>query len=342
MSTHATVLEPPAPASDGGAPVLSVRGLGVTVPVRGSGRLTLLRDVDLDVGAGRCTAVIGESGSGKSTLLKSLLRTVGRGARVTGRVVLDGDPVSERDDRAYAAVRGPGMALVAQNALAALDPLFPVGSQIAYLARRHTGASRAEARRRAVDLLAQVGLPDPERNAAALPHELSGGMRQRCVLAMALACRPRLLLADEPTTALDVINQATALEVLRSVQRDSGTAMLFVTHDIGVAASVADDVVVLYAGRVVERGPVHEVVRSPRHPYTCGLIDANTPPLPGQRWRAIGGEPPRAGEETPGCPFAPRCAEVIPVCSVAPPPVVGLGSAQVVCHARGEPLAATG
>ncbi|MCW2713087.1 MAG: methionine transporter ATP-binding protein [Frankiales bacterium] len=323
------------PASVAASDLLAVSGMSVSVPGRGRReQLHLLEDVTFSVGAGRCTAVIGESGSGKSTLLKGLLRTVGKGSRTTGRVHLDGVEVSDLRDREFAKLRGSSMALVAQNALAALDPLFPVGGQVAYLARRHTGGDRAASRETAVRLLGKVGLPDPERTAQRLPHELSGGMRQRCVLAMALACGPRLLLADEPTTALDVITQANALQLLRGLQHELGMSMLFVTHDIGVAASVADDVVVLYAGRVVEQGPVLDVLSSPLHPYTQGLIDANRPPAPGERWRAIGGEPPQPGQRAGGCAFAPRCAEASSMSRTQRPELVRVGSVTVACHAR--------
>ena len=266
--------------------MLRITGLDVEARV-GRDRVRLLDQVDLAVGRGRCTAVIGESGSGKSTLLKSILRTGGRRVSVSGSIVLAGREIGSLGVKEVTRVRGKQVALVAQNALAALDPFYAVGDQIAYLARRHGGLSKADARVKALDLLREVALADPERNMHALPHELSGGMRQRCVLAMALACEPRLLLADEPTTALDVITQARALALLASIQRSHGMSMVFVTHDIGVAATVADDVVVLHRGKVVESGPVATVLLSPSHPYTQGLVAANRPPAPGERWRTV-------------------------------------------------------
>ncbi len=323
----------PTPAIGAETPVLEVEGLSVQAR-RGRDRLQLLEDVALTVRPGHCTVVIGESGSGKSTLLKAILRTLGRRVDVTGEVSIDGVKVSGLGRREFSRVRGSQVALVAQNALAALDPLYAVGKQIAYLAQHHGGLSDAAARQRALELLTLVGLHDPEHVFQVLPHELSGGMRQRCVLAMALACRPRLLLADEPTTALDVITQEKALELLLSIQRESGTAMLFVTHDIGVAATVADDVVVLYAGRVVEQGPVSEVLVHPQHPYTRGLVDANIPPEPGQRWKAIGGEPPRPGRSRAGCAFVDRCAERVDACLSERPKPVRFGDSTVYCHAR--------
>ena len=327
-----TALEAPPVATSAG---LRVAGLRATARVR-QGDVVLLDDVDLVVGEGRCTAVIGESGSGKSTLLRAILRTAGSNVRVSGEVSIGGVAVSSLGDREFAKVRGRDVALVAQNALAALDPMFRVGGQIAYLARVHGGLTRDEADARSLELLREVGIADPERVAHSLPHELSGGMRQRCVLAMAVACNPRVLLADEPTTALDVITQAQALGLLRGIQRERGMSMLFVTHDIGVAATVADDVVVLYAGRVVERGPVVDVLTAPSHPYTRGLVAANRPPAPGERWAAIGGEPPRPGAAHTGCPFAARCAEAMPACATAPPLPIRLGLQTVSCYARGS------
>ena len=322
-----------APAGSLEAPGLAVAGLSAVAKV-GRREVQLLEDVDLTVGRGRCTAVIGESGSGKSTLLRAILRTAGQNVAVTGSVAVEGRELSGLSDRDFAELRGGQIALVAQNALAALDPMYRVGGQIAYLAGRHGGMTHEEADRRALDLLAQVGIVEPERVARSLPHELSGGMRQRCVLAMALACRPRVLLADEPTTALDVITQGRALALLAGIQRELGMSLLFVTHDIGVAATIADDVVVLYGGRVVEHGPVVEVLTRPVHPYTRGLVAANQPPAAGERWKAIGGEPPRAGVPIAGCGFAIRCSEVMAACLTSRPPHVQVGAASVDCFAR--------
>ena len=283
--------------------------------------VTLVRGVSLTVEAGTVVGLVGESGSGKTVTCMSSLGLAGRGVRITrGSVRLDGTELVDADERTLRRVRGGVVGTVFQDPLSALNPLQRVGAQIAEAIQLHRGGGRRTHRDRVVELLAQVGVPDPARRARAYPHELSGGMRQRVAIAMAIANEPALLVADEPTTALDVTVQAQVLDVIRRSTKDDGRAALIVTHDLGLVAEVADRVAVMYAGQVVEQGSVEQVFAAPRHPYTQGLLASRPLLAPGRRrLSAMGGRPPLPGAWPEGCAFAPRCAAADDACATPPP-----------------------
>jgi peptide/nickel transport system ATP-binding protein len=300
-------------------PLLEVQGL--TTRFVGREPLTAVNDVSFALPDGRVLVVLGESGSGKSVLLRSILRLLPHDrAEVRGAVRFQDHDLLALPEGEMRAVRGNRIAMIFQEPLTALDPVYTVGDQIGEALRQHEGLSGPAARERTIELLRTVGIPAPERRIANYPFELSGGMRQRVVIAMALACRPALLLADEPTTALDVTIQAQILALLQDLCARFNMGLILVTHDIGVAAEMADEVAVMYAGRFVEHGPVDAVLHAPAHPYTQGLIRANV--RPGQRTRleAIVGQPPRLSRLPPGCAFAPRCPLVLDVCREEEPP----------------------
>ena len=309
------------PATD---PMVSLRDLSVTF-TGGRKPMRAVSGVNLDVQRGEVVALIGESGSGKSVTLRTVLRlhnerrtTVGGHVRVAGRDVL-AMPQKELAD-----FRGKVASMVFQEPLLALDPVYSVGAQIIESIRRHEGVSNAEARQRALSLFERVRIPSPERRLQAYPHEMSGGMRQRAMIALALACQPQLLLADEPTTALDATVQIQILLLLRELQRALGLSVIFVTHDIGAAVEVADRIAVMYAGRIVEEGTARELIRSPRHPYTMALLQsrARGAMARGTRLETIGGAPPDLSALPPGCAFAERCKLATDACRAAQPPVV--------------------
>ncbi len=279
--------------------------------------------VSLRVMPGEVLCILGESGSGKSVTLRALMRLLPPGrTKIAGSIRVGGQDVLSLDNRALRDLRGGTVSMIFQEPMTALDPVYTVGAQIIETIRRHKGGSKAEARAKALELLELVKIPSPERRLDSYPHELSGGLRQRAMIAMALSCGPRLLLADEPTTALDATVQIQVLVLLRRLQREMGMATIFVTHDLGVASEIADRVAVMYAGRIVEQGPVADVLAAPMHPYTQGLL-AST--VHGQSRdhdiAAIPGSPPDLRRLPPGCSFAPRCAHAMESCrSIAPEP----------------------
>ena len=310
----------------------------------GAGVVRAVSGVSLAIGAGRALAVVGESGSGKSVTGLTVMRLLGRTtARIeAGRVLFRGRDGAVTDllalpERRMARVRGRDIAMVFQDPMSSLNPVFPVGEQIAETIRHHHGAGRAEARARALALLHQVGINDPARRLDAFPHELSGGMRQRVMIAIALACDPLLLIADEPTTALDVTVQAQVVALLRTLQRERGMAMLFVTHDLQLVAEVADEVAVMYAGQVVEQGPAAALLDRPLHPYTRALL-ACAPRGRGAPMRPIPGRQPSPLALPPGCRFHPRCALAAPACIAAPPALAVAGPGRVTRCIRWEAL----
>jgi len=314
------------------SPLVRVRRLEV-VFLSGRRPVQAVNGVDLDVARGQTVALIGESGSGKSVTLRTLLRLhAEKRTRVDGEIRVAGHDVLGLDGRALADYRGKVASMIFQEPLLALDPVYTVGSQIVESIRRHEPVSAAEARRRALELFERVRIPSPERRLDAYPHEMSGGMRQRAMIALALACRPQLLLADEPTTALDATVQIQILLLLRELQRELGLAILFVTHDIGAAIEVADRIAVMYAGRIVEEGPAAAIVRQPRHPYTIALLQGRAGGSGGHalargaRLRTIGGSPPDLSDLPPGCAFAPRCAYAQPECRQARPETVRIAA----------------
>ncbi|MGE0134940.1 MAG: ABC transporter ATP-binding protein [Dehalococcoidia bacterium] len=305
-------------------PLLAVRNL-VTEFRTSGGWLRAVNDVSFEVERSEVLAILGESGSGKSALLRTVLGIQPRTARVSGQVLIEGRDVLAMAAAEREVVRGSQVSMIFQDPLTALDPLFTVEQQIVETLRRHTALTKAAARERALELLNLVQIPSPERRLEAYPFELSGGMRQRVVIAIALACNPRLLLADEPTTALDVTVQARVLSLLADLQRRLGMGVVLVTHDLTVAASVADRVAVMYAGRIVERGPIRAIVRRPSHPYTRGLLDANIRPGQRERPEAIAGAPPNLAHLSGGCAFAPRCPVSVDGCFEEQPQFVLVG-----------------
>lgn len=296
---------PPTTAPD--HPLLRVHDLRVAFDTP-AGTVQAVDGVNFTVEAGRTLGLVGESGSGKSVTSLAVLG-LHRRARVSGSITLAGEELVGLGDRHFSRLRGRRMAMVFQDPLSALHPAYTVGEQIAEAHRHHFGSGRRVARRRAVEMLGEVGIPEPARRAGEYPHQFSGGMRQRAMIAMALSCEPELLVADEPTTALDVTVQAQILELIARLQQDRGLGVLMITHDLGVVARVAHDVLVMYGGRGAEQAPVDELFHSPAHPYTRGLLDSlprlddpDDAPL-----RAIPGSPPSPAEPRPGCPFEPRC-----------------------------------
>jgi oligopeptide/dipeptide ABC transporter ATP-binding protein len=317
--------------------VLTVTGLEVSV-ARGPRRLLAVDDVGFEVPEGGSLGVVGESGSGKSLTLRALMALLPPSVRVErGVVELEGQPLPLSGPDARKA-RRRRLAMVFQDPLSGLDPVKEVGAQVAEVPRRVLGEPRAASWRRAVELLRMVGLPDPERHSRSFPHQLSGGMRQRVVIAMALASEPKVLLCDEPTTALDVTVQAQVLELLDDLRHRLGVAVVFVSHDLAVVRQVCDQLAVMYAGRFVETGPAGDVLDRPSHPYTAGLLEAVVDlDEPNRAPQAIPGTPPDLAHLPPGCPFAPRCRFASLDCTLAPPaltPLGGEGPAQATMVTR--------
>jgi peptide/nickel transport system ATP-binding protein len=277
--------------------------------------------VDLALAPGEVLALLGESGSGKSVTLRALMRLLPPRAAVGGSIAVDGRDVKKLSARELSAYRGRTVAMIFQEPGLALDPVYPVGHQIAEMVVRHEGVSSAQGRARALELFERVRIPSPVRRLDNYPHEMSGGMRQRAMIALALSCRPKVLLADEPTTALDATVQIQILLLLRELQRELGLAVIFVTHDIGVATEIADRVAVMYAGRIVETGSCRDVIRASAHPYTRGLLASRADQSfeRGGRLQAIPGSPPDLSRPFPGCAFAPRCREVRDACRTTLP-----------------------
>jgi peptide/nickel transport system ATP-binding protein len=274
-------------------------------------------------------ALLGESGSGKTVTLRALMRLLPEGrAAVRGKVMIGGHDVLALTRRELTAFRGKTAAMIFQEPGLAFDPVYRVGGQIAEAIMRHEGGSRRAARARALDLFERVRIPSPAQRLDNYIHEMSGGMRQRAMIALALACRPKLLLADEPTTALDATVQIQILLLLRELQRDLGLAVIFVTHDIGVAVEIADRIAVMYAGRIVEIGDCRDVICSAAHPYTRGLLESalGRGLARGGRLAAIGGAPPDLMNLPPGCSFAPRCKQATPICESEIPREVSIGN----------------
>ena len=303
-------------------PLLEVAGLRVQFRTA-RGPVTVLDGVDYQVHRGRTLAVVGESGSGKSVTARAIMGILPRTASIVGGSIrLAGVDLVRARESVRRAARGARVAMVFQDALSALNPVLPVGYQIVEGCRRKGGMSRAEGRRRAVELMDQVGIPAARARVGAFPHEFSGGMRQRVMIAMALARDPSVLIADEPTTALDVTIQAQILRLLADLQTQRNMGLVMITHDMGVVANTADEIAVMYAGRIVEQGSASEVFGTPAHPYTRALLGSiPRPELRGQRLPAIAGSPPDPSATPSGCPFRSRCPQAMPVCGTRPPVV---------------------
>ncbi len=324
-------------------PLLSVRNLSVTFPTR-AGPASVVDGVSFDLAAGEVLGIVGESGSGKSLTALSILRLIAKPGRIAGGTILfEGRDLQAEPESTMGRLRGAAISMIFQEPMSSLNPVFPIGDQIMEPLRQHRGLDKRAARQAALDLLDMVEIPDAGRRIDEYPHQLSGGMRQRVMIAIALACRPKLLIADEPTTALDVTIQAQILDLLSGLQRELGMAVLLITHDLGVVAQFARRALVMYAGRVVETAPVRELFRSPAHPYTTGLV-ASMPVMDGPRrpLQAIAGSVPQAAAMPPGCRFAPRCAAAMPACAAGVPPTVSLGperSVACLLHATGAAAA---
>ena len=301
-----------------------------------------LNGVSITLQPGEVLGLLGESGSGKSVTLKTLLRLLPeQRTTITGSVAVEGQDVLALKGRALADFRGKVVSMIFQDPMLALDPVYTVGEQIIETIRRHSTLSKTDAAAEALRLLEKVRIPSPERRMAAYPHEMSGGMRQRAMIALAIAARPKLLLADEPTTALDATVQIQVLLLLRELQRETGMGMIFVTHDIGVAVEVSNRLAVMYAGQIVETGSVRDLIRDPRHPYTRGLLAANLHGAEkGKRLDAIGGAPPSLETAPTACPFAPRCPLRAPACEANLPPPVELGPGRIVRCIKAEAVPA--
>ncbi|MFO0692306.1 MAG: ABC transporter ATP-binding protein [Polyangiales bacterium] len=316
-------------------PVLSVRDLRVRFDVQ-ERRFVAVDGVSFELEAGKTLALVGESGCGKSVTALAILGLLPDVARVeSGSIRLGDRELVGLSDRELRSVRGKQIAMVFQEPMTALNPVLTVGDQIAEAVRAHGGVSKADAKSRAIALLAEVGIPDPERRYGAYPHELSGGMRQRVVIAMALAGEPRVLLADEPTTALDVTIQAQVLELFESLKKERATSVVLITHDLGVVAGFVDEVCVLYAGRLVERCATHQLFEGPLHPYTAGLL-RSLPSYGGnvqkRRLPTIPGVVPELSALPGGCRFAPRCERADERCHAEEPPLAGRAGRFVACH----------
>jgi oligopeptide/dipeptide ABC transporter ATP-binding protein len=292
------------------------------VSARGTRVVRAVEGVSLRVEAGETLGIVGESGSGKTTLALTILRLLPPAARITsGRLMFEGEDLLKKSDAEMRRVRGKRIAMILQDPMASLNPLFTIGDQVGEPIRVHEGATRKAAWKRAGELLKAVRIPAAKTRLHQHPHEMSGGMRQRIVGAIGISCEPRLLIADEPTTSLDLTIQAQYLNLLRELQRAHGLALIFITHNLGIVAKMCDQLAVMYAGRVVEAGPVRQVFRAPMHPYTRALLNS-IPRMSdkSQRLTAIEGQPPDLAALPPGCAFGPRCPSVFDRCRMTEPP----------------------
>ncbi|WP_295642869.1 ABC transporter ATP-binding protein [uncultured Methylibium sp.] len=326
-------------AAGAGTPLLEVRGLVVEFPGR-RGTLRALDGVSFDIAPGEILGVVGESGAGKSltgAAIIGLLEPPGRIA--AGEIRLGGERIDDLPPAAMRRIRGRRIGAIFQDPLTSLNPLYTVGRQLVETIRTHLPLDEAGARARAVDLLRETGIPAPEARIDHYPHQFSGGMRQRVVIALALAARPELIIADEPTTALDVSIQAQVIGLLRRLCKEHGAAVMLVTHDMGVIAEACDRVAVMYAGRVVELGPVRDVIHAPAHPYTAGLM-GSIPAMDEDRERLvqIDGAMPRLNAIPAGCAFNPRCPQVVERCRRERPELVGAGATRAACWLAAAPV----
>ncbi len=302
-------------------PLLSVKGLSTSF-----GSATVVDRVSFDLAAGEVLGIVGESGSGKSVTALSIMRLIAHPGRIsTGSVHFEGEDLLAKSEAEMRKIRGARISMIFQEPMTSLNPVFTIGDQIMETLRQHQGMDRAAARRRAIELLKLVEIPSAERRVDEYPHQLSGGMRQRVMIAIALACSPKLLIADEPTTALDVTIQAQILDLLRQLQRELGMAVVLITHDLGVVAEFVQRVIVMYAGRVAETGPVGGLFRTPQHPYSEGLLQS-VPQLDHvvDRLPAIEGSIPSPHDFPPGCRFHPRCKYAKTPCTVIEPKLIEL------------------
>ncbi|HEV2097727.1 MAG TPA: ABC transporter ATP-binding protein [Stellaceae bacterium] len=321
-------------------PLLKIENLSTHyVSAQGRRVVRAVDEVSLTINAGETLGIVGESGSGKSSLALTILRILPPAARiVSGRMMFEGEDLVQKSDAAMRHVRGKKIAMILQDPMASLNPLFTIGDQVSEPIRVHEGAKRATAWERARELLKAVRIPSPETRVKQYPHEMSGGMRQRIVGAIGISCEPRLLIADEPTTSLDLTIQAQYLNLLAELQRTHHLALIFITHNLGIVAKMCDQLAVMYAGRVVEAGPVSRIFNAPAHPYTEALLNS-IPRMSDSRQRltAIEGQPPDLAALPPGCAFAPRCARAFEQCRVEAPPQFEVGEGHAArCWRAGQ------
>jgi peptide/nickel transport system ATP-binding protein len=316
-------------------PLLTVRDLAVTFGVRGQRDVQAVDEVSFEIRPGQHVGLVGESGSGKSVTSLAIMGLLPkRGVQTSGEVLWDGRNLLTADRDELSRLRGAEIAMVFQDPMTSLNPVVPIGVQVAEVIKRHEKVDRREAQDRAEALLRKVGIPDPGRRLREYPHQLSGGMRQRVLIAIAIACGPKLLIADEPTTALDVTIQAQVLEVLKELVADTNAALLLITHDLGVVAGICDEVNVMYSGRIVESTTRNRLFATPRHPYTGGLL-ASIPRLDSPRGaplRPIPGSPTQTIPWTEGCAFAPRCGNRVAECTSSPPALEYVGDRELRCY----------
>ena len=313
-------------------PLLRVENLRVEFPTR-RGTLVAVDDISFHIDEGEVLGVVGESGAGKSLTGAAIIGLLEPPGRIAdGQIIFDGNRIDDLSYEEMRRLRGNQIAMVFQDPLTSLNPLYTVGRQLIETIRTHEDIDERDARARAIDLLKEVGIPAAERRVDQFPHQFSGGMRQRVVIALALAVNPRLIIADEPTTALDVSIQAQIISLLKRLCRDHGTAVMLVTHDMGVIAETADRVAVMYAGRIVEVGPVRDVIKHAQHPYTFGLM-GSIPVIRHdvERLTQIDGAMPRLTNIPPGCAFNPRCPKVFEYCRVARPDLIDVGATRAAC-----------
>ncbi len=322
--------------------LLEVTDLRVSFPTA-DGVVQAVRGVSFSVDQGRTLGVVGESGSGKTVLTQTLLG-LAPGGQVSGRAMFDGTDLLTVPANQMRRIRGAEIAVIFQDPLTSLHPLYRVGWQIAEMIRAHSkGVGKKQAMNQAIDLLGRVGIPNPARRVHDYPHQFSGGMRQRAMIAMALSLSPRMIIADEPTTALDATVQAQILDLLIRLQREYNTALIMITHDLGVVADIADDVMVMYAGRAAEKGSKHDIFYSPHHPYTKGLLESiPNSSAAAERLKPITGQPPSLIRLPSGCAFHPRCAYVMDKCISAEPQLTAVGDAGYHRSACWLPIAAAG
>lgn len=314
-----------ASAAPADAPLLEVENLSVTF-----GRTTIVSDISFSLQPGETLGVVGESGSGKSMTALALMRLLPPGGQIKAdRFTLLGEDMLRAGEARLEELRGSAMGMIFQEPMTALNPVMTIGDQLMETVRRHTGIGRREARERAIEALRRVGIPSPEQRIEEFPHRLSGGMRQRVMIAMALICRPKLLIADEPTTALDVTIQAQILDLMLGLQDEYRMGIILISHDLRVVSAFTNRVQIMYLGNVMEHGPAADVFENPRHPYTEALL-ASIPPVDHdeERLKAIEGTVPMAAARPPGCPFEPRCTYARPPCTAAVPPMVEFAGGQ--------------
>lgn len=312
--------------------LLEVDDLCVSFDTR-YGEVEALNEVSLEVRPGETVAVVGESGSGKSVTALSVMGLLDNGSITSGSIRYQGKELTRLRQRELRRMRGNEIAMIFQNPMTSLDPLFTVGNQLAEALNAHTSMTRKQTKDRVIELLREVGMPDPEQRVRSYPHQLSGGQQQRVMIAIGLACSPALLIADEPTTALDVTVEAQILTLMKRLQQEHGTAMMFITHDMGVVAEVADRVVVMYAGKVVEQGTVEQVLTDPKNPYTRGLIASIPSPTIARdaQMPTMRGSVPGLRETPQGCRFHPRCPVAVERCAQEAPPLLQIGAQQTRC-----------